>query len=184
MNKKYLYILVGVISILLGIFCVIDKRLPAVLCGIGLILYGVGGFVHWRERRKAGAAGAWVMTGMLLAIAFGIFILLGDQIGQFAARFLLISLSIWLMAEGVLEFLGAIMYRKAMTSADLGVQAPGSVSSMVLGTIMIAVGMIGIISPVFAEYTIWIWIVGELILSGVRLIWLARSAGVLEESDR
>lgn len=183
MNKKYLYILVGVISILLGIFCMLDKMLPAILCGIGLILYGVGGFVHWRERRKAGAAGVWVMAGMFLAIAFGIFILMGDQLGHFAARFLLISLSIWLIAEGVLEFLGAVMYRKAMTSADLGVQAPGSVSSMVLGTVMIAVGVAGIISPVFAAFTIRIWIIGELILSGIRLIWLARSAGVLEESD-
>ena len=53
---------------------------------------------------------------MLMAVGFGVFILIGNQLGDFALRLLLISLSIWLMAQGVLETLGAIMYRKAMTS--------------------------------------------------------------------
>ncbi len=183
MKKRILYLLLGVAAILLGIVCIFDRKLPVILCGIGLILYGAGGFFHWGERRKAGAAGIWVLIGMLVAIGFGILILIGNQAGEHAARFLLVSLSIWLMAEGVLEFLGAIMYRKAMTTADLGVQAPGSVSSMVLGVAMVAVGILALIFPVFAEYAAWIWIVGALILSGIRLIWFSRAAGVLEESD-
>ena len=73
------------------------------------------------------------------------------------------------------------MYRKAMTSADLGVQAPGSVSSMILGTIMILVGIFGLIFPAFAGFTVWIWIVAALIMSGFRMFWMARSAGALEE---
>ena len=180
--KRILYLLLGVAAIVFGILCIFNENLPMILAGIALILYGGGGFFHWRERRKAGAAGIWALFGMLLAVIFGIIILIGHHPGEHVARFVLIVLSIWLMAEGVLEFLGAVMYRKAMTTADLGVQAPGSLSSMVLGIVMIGAGILGLIFPVFAEVAAWIWIVLVLILSGVRLIWRSRSAGMLEES--
>jgi uncharacterized membrane protein HdeD (DUF308 family) len=75
------------------------------------------------------------------------------------------------------------MYRKAMTTADLGVQAPGSVSSMVIGVIMIAVGILGIIFPIFASVVVGLMMVGGMVVMGIKLIWMARSAGVLEASD-
>ena len=180
-NKKIMYICIGAVSILFGILCIFNSELAVMLSGIGLVLYGIGNFFQWRERKKAGAAGSWALTGMLAAVGFGIFILIGSRLGEFAIRLLLISLCIWLLAEGVLEILGAVMYRKAMTTADLGVQAPGSVSSMVLGAVMILVGVFGLIFPVFAGFTVWIWIVAALIMSGFRMFWMARSAGALEE---
>lgn len=183
MNKKALHIIMGAAAIVLGILCAVDPKLAVVLAGIGLLIYGFGGFFRWRERAKAGAASVWPLGGMLVAVGFGIFILIGGRVGESAARFLLISLSIWLMAEGVLEFLGGVMYRKAMTTADLGVQAPGSLLAMGLGVVMIAVGVLGLIFPVFAAFAVWAWIVVELILTGVRLIVQARSAGALEEAD-
>ena len=54
---------------------------------------------------------------------------------------------------------------------------------MVLGTVMAAVGILGLVYPVIAVITAGIWIVAALILSGVRMIWMAQSAGVLEESS-
>ena len=183
MKKKILYVFIGVAAILLGICCIFDQELPVILSGIGLFLYGVGEFLHWRERRKAGAASVWALAGMLVAIAFGLFILIGSRLGSFAIHILLISLSIWLLAQGVMEILGAVMYRKAMTTADLGVQAPGSAAAMVMGAVMITVGILGLIFPLFAGFTVRIWIVCELIVSGVRLIWMARTAGALEESN-
>ena len=179
MDKRILYIFSGIVLILLGILCVCDRKLAALLCGIGLLIYGLSEIPHWRERRKAGAADIWPLAGIAAAILFGLFILIGSRPGIFASRFLLISLSIWLIAEGILEILGAIMYRKAMTSADLGVQAPGSVTSMVLGAVMIPAGILGLIFPLFAAGALHAWIVAELIVSGARLISLSRSAGVL-----
>ena len=182
-NKKILDIIIGTVSIFLGILCIVDENMTVILCGLGLILYGAGSFVHWRERRKAGAAGRWALVTVIVPLAFGVFILVGSSIEAFAVRTLLFSLSIWLIAEGVLEILGAVMYRKAMTTEDIGIQAPGSFASMVLGAVMAAAGVLGIIFPIVAEYLVWIWVVGVLILSGIRIIWSARSAGALEEND-
>lgn len=182
-NKKKLYILMGLGAILLGIICIFSSEMPVILSGIGLLLYGIVSFYRWRERKKAGAAGIWALAGMLLAIVFGVSILIGSRFENFAIHILLIVLSVWLLAEGVLELLGDIMYRKAMTSADLGVHAPGSTASMVLGIIMTAVGILGILFPVFAGFMVKIWIVAELIVSGIRLILLAGSAGALEGNN-
>ena len=104
-------------------------------------------------------------------------IIAGNWIAAFMARYILISVSVWLIAEGILQILGAIMYRKAMTTADLGVQAPGSVSSMVCGGCMIAAGILGLIFPVFAEHLAWLCVAAGLIIIGIRLVWMARHAG-------
>lgn len=179
MNKRILYIITGIVLILLGILCAFDKNLAAILCGIGLIIYGIGKIPHWRERRKAGAASIWTLAGILAAVLSGLVILIGRSPGIFVSRFLLVILSVWLLAEGVLEILGAVMYQKAMTSTDLGVQAPGSLTAMFLGIVMIIVGILGLVFQLFAAYAFWAWSVAGLIVLGTRIISLARSAGVL-----
>ena len=42
--KRILYLLLGIAAILFGIFSIFDPKLPVILCGIGLILYGAGVF--------------------------------------------------------------------------------------------------------------------------------------------
>ncbi len=182
-KKKVLFIILGVAAIILGILCFFEPMLAALLCGIGLAIYGIGSLAHWFELRKAGASSVWGLLGAIISIALGGFILFGNQIGLFATTILLLVVSLWLMAEGVFEIISAVMYRKAMTTVDFGVQAPGSMVSMVLGIFMICFGFIGLIFPVVAEVSLWIWIVLELIISGVRLLMQARAAGLLEESN-
>lgn len=181
MNKRILFIVIGAAAIVLGLCCLFDRKLSVLMCGIGLFIFGVGEIVHWRERKKAGAASIWVIIAAAMSIVFGIVILAGSREAGAAGHFLLISISIWLIAEGVFEVLGAVMYRKAMTTEDLGVQAPGSAASMVLGVLMVVFGVLGLVFPAFAEAAAGIWVAFELIISGIRLVWHARTAGYLEE---
>lgn len=181
--KKVLFNIIGSVSVILGVYCIFDRKMAIVLCGIGLLLYGLGSFMRWGERKKAGAAGRWALSAAIVSITFGVFILIGSRLGLFAERILLISISVWLIAEGILEILGAVMYRKAMTTEDLGVIAPGSVSSIVLGGVMAALGVLGLIFPIVAQFFVWIWIVCVMILSGIRMIWTSRAAGFLGESN-
>ena len=177
MNRKILYLIMGIALIVFGILSIVDRRLPIVMTGIAAIIYGVGQLIHWRERTRIGAAGTWALLSTLFSIIFGVFIIAGNWFAVFMARYILISVSVWLIAEGVLQILGAIMYRKAMTTEDLGVQAPGSVSSMVCGGCRIAAGLLGIIFPAFAENMALLCVAGGLIIIGIRLVWMARHAG-------
>ncbi len=181
MNKKYLYLLAGIIVIIFGILTIFDVDLALLLCGIMLLVYGFSDLLQWIERRRSGTASLWTLFGAILSFILGICILVGNASSiEFSASVIIIIFSLWLIVIGGFEILGAIMYRKAMTSADLGVQAPGSVTSIVSGCIMIVVGLLALIIPIFAIITARIWITIGLILTGVRLITQARSIGELE----
>ena len=183
LNKKTVYLLMGSGMIILGVFSFLYSEFTALLCGFAAIAYGAGELMQWRERRRIGATGIWSKLSILTSIAFGAFVIAGHWFALFAIRFALICVALWLTAEGILQIIGAVMYRKAMTTADLGVQAPGSISSMVCGIIMIVIGLIAVIFPVFAEYTAWLCVSAGLIIAGIRVFWMARHAGEFEKKD-
>jgi len=182
--KKILYLIAGAVGIILGIMALFDGTIAILLSGIMFLIYGAGDLVQWIGGRKSGTSSIWQLLGAILSFVLGGCMLLGNLSAQtFSAAILVLFFAIWLMTSGVFEILGAVMYRKAMTSEDLGVQAPGSKTAIVSGGIMIGVGLLVLISPNFAAFTVHIWIAVGLMISGVRLIASARSVGELEEAN-
>ncbi len=182
MNKKILYLMAGIVAIILGVLAFFDADLALLLCSIVLFFYGGSDLMRWFEGRKSGTSSLWTLFGAIMSLVLGLGILISNSAMEISTGMLLLVFALWLIAMGVFEILGAIMYRKAMTSTELGVQAPGSVTSIVAGGIMILVGLLSLIVPVFAVITGHIWIVAGLILTGVRMISMARSSGELEEN--
>ncbi len=180
MNKKTLYMIGGIISIILGILTLLYADIAIFLCGGVLLVYGISGLMKWFDGRKSGTSNMWILLGAFLSIIFSICIFISNTSMEFAAAHLLVLFSIWLILVGGFEVLGAIMYRKAMTSADLGTMAPGSTTSLISGGIMIFVGLLGLFVPMIAIITAHIWITVGLLFTGIRLIMMARSAGELE----
>ncbi len=173
----------GAFMIFIGILTLTVHDLTLVLCGIGVLLYGVGSIVNWISMRRCGAAGIFGLIVACLSVVFGIFIFIGDNLGEFALRYVILVFSIYLMGSGVLDVIGAVMYRKAMTSVDLGVQAPGSIPSMVGGAVMVAIGVLAILFPIFGLFVGGLVIVVGMFVIGARFIWMARTVDVLEASD-
>lgn len=184
MAKKLLYLAMGAVLITLGILTTAVDGLAGLLCGIGMLLYGAGNLAQWFEHKESGSATFFSLIGAMFSIVIGIIVISGSSRGQaFALHHVVLSLDLFLIGSGVLEILGAVMYRKAMTSVDLGVQAPGSVLSIILGAALIALGLVGVLFPHVASLVSRGIVTLELFVTGLRLLWQARSAGVLEESD-
>ncbi len=182
MNKKILYMAGGIGCIILGILTFFYPDLSLLLCGVVLIVYGITALMRWSDGRKSGTSSFWTLLAAALSLIFGICIFLSNSSLLFATTNVILLFFLWLIAAGAFEILGAIMYRKAMTSAELGVQAPGSKSSLIAGGIMIVVGLLAILVPMFAVVAAYFWVVAGLVLTGVRMIMMARSAGELEEN--
>ncbi len=180
MNKKILYMVGGIISVILGILAIFQAELALYLFSAVLLVYGISSLMKWIEGRKSGTSSLWTLLGASLSIILSVCILIGNNFTEFAATHIVLLFSLWLIAAGGFEILGAIMYRKAMTSADLGVQAPGSFTSLVLGSVMIIIGLLALFIPMIAIVTAHIWITTGLIFTGIRLIMMARSSGELE----
>ncbi len=180
MNKKILYMAGGIISVILGILAIFHAELALYLFSAVLMVYGISGLMKWFEGRKSGTSSIWTLLGASLSIMLSICLLIGNNFTDFAATQIVLLFSLWLIIIGGFEILGAIMYRKAMTSVDLGVQAPGSVTSLILGSVMTIVGFLALFVPMIAIVTAHIWITTGLIFTGIRLIMMARSSGELE----
>ena len=182
MGKKILYLVAGVVVITLGVLTIFDLDLVLLSCGIMLFVYGFSYLMQWIAGRRSGTSSLWTLFCAALSFILGCGIFIGSVSSlTFSTAVITAIFALWLIAVGVFEILGAIMYRKAMTSADLGVYAPGSKTSIISGGIMILVGLLALLIPIFAMVTAHIWIVMGLILTGVRLITQARTAGELEE---
>jgi len=173
----------GVVSVILGILTFFYTDLALLLLSVVLLVYGISGLLKWFEGRKSGTSNFWTLLGSFLSIILSICILIGNNFTEFAASQLVLLFSLWLIIAGGFEVLGAIMYRKAMTTEDLGIQAPGSTTSLISGGIMIILGLLALFIPIFAIVTAHIWITMGLIVTGVRMIMMARSSGELEGNN-
>ena len=170
---------IGLIMVIIGVGTFISPNNLPLAGGVGVILYGIGAILNWREKRKSGFAKKTTLASAIIAMLVGLGILVGGQSGIMALSFMMIVLALWLIVAGVLEIIGAVIFRKAMTTADLGVQAPGSISSMVLGIVLILAGLFSFAEPLSAAITAGILISIMLIITGIRIIVSGIYAGIL-----
>ena len=181
--KKIAQLVLGLVLVGLGVLAIIQGWMLLLLLSLAVIIYGVGALLTWFSRRKTGTRSGWSLAIALSSIGAGIGLLLGNTLGEVAIGIVLIILSIWLMAAGVLEVIGAIMYRKAMTTSELGVQAPGSVQSLVLGIAMIVAGLLCLFAPLVIIGIASIFFVIAMFVAGARLIVASFSADALTKQE-
>ena len=169
--------------IILGVCSLLKEEYMILISGIAIIGYGLGGLISYLERRKLGFAKGITLANSIVGMASGAAIILGGQLGFFAAGIVVLIMAGWLIACGILEIIGAVMFMKAMTSADLGVQAPGATASLILGIAMIVAGIVSILNPVFAIMTAGLVIAVGLIVAGIRMIVSSVYSGILLKTD-
>ena len=170
MKNKPLRLVLGIIFCVLGVMLFIRTEVLFFLCGVGIIVYGISRLIEWGRRRKTGTSERWALIGGIAAIAVGLAAFVGGNLGVVAVYIVILIISIWISVAGVIEVLGAIMYRRAMTTIELGTKAPGSLASIILGVGMVAIGVLGIIKPEFAVVAVGIILAIGLIIQGLKYI--------------
>ena len=181
--KKILLFLCGIILIIFGIQVLLNWSMRIYFCGIALIIYGGGSLVMWFDHKKSGTASRWSFWIAVASIISGIAIFVGGSLDLVTVGFVMLIFGIWLIVSGVLEIIGAVIYRKAMTTIELGVQAPGSMMSIIFGGIMIGVGVLVVLMPVFALLVTTIILAVAMIVGGVRMILGAFSTGSITKKE-
>lgn len=181
--KKFLLLIGGVGVILLGIIALLSEDMIILFCGLGMLVYGISTLITWSNHRKAGTASKLSFWIAIAAMIAGVAVMCGSAVGALPIAIVMVILGIWIIATGVFEIIGAVIYRKAMTTADLGVQAPGSIASMIFGGIAIFVGLITIFAPLFALYIAGVLIAIILIVVGVRMIINSFSVGAISKKE-
>lgn len=181
--KKVLLFLSGAVLIAFGVVVLCNREMILFSCGLGLLIYGVGTLITWSDHRKTGTANKWSLWIALAACIAGVAVFVGGYFEIVAVGIVMLIIGLWLIGSGVLEIIGAVMYRKAMTSVELGVQAPGSVGTLVLGAVMIAVGVLVLFIPRFAVVATGFIVAVAMIVVGIRLLAAAFSIGAISQKE-
>lgn len=176
---RILLMLTGILMVILGIGTFRSPDTVIWTVGAGVMLYGLGAILNWIEKSRVGFAQRTALASACMTVVVGIVILSGEYLGFLATGIMMIILSLWLIAVGVMEIVGAVIYRKAMTTADLGVQAPGSIVSMVLGAVFVLTGLFSLIEPLFAVFAAGIVTSIVLIVIGIRIVVSGIYSGIL-----
>ncbi|MBQ7506902.1 MAG: DUF308 domain-containing protein [Lachnospiraceae bacterium] len=177
--KKIVQLLLGLVLVVLGVLALVYPEMLLLLVSLCIMIYGAGTLITWLGRRKTGTGSGWSLAIALSSIGAGLGLLLGKTIGGIALQIVLIILAVWLMSAGVLEVIGAIMYRKAMTTADLGIQAPGSMQSLILGIAMVVAGLLCLLCPLLIVSLSELLLVIAMFVSGARLVVASFSSDAL-----
>lgn len=168
--KRLLMLILGIAIIAFGIVSFFIPEILYYVCGIVIMIYGLGQILTYSKRKKTGTASIWTLIGAFVAFSAGVLIIFSDISGLFAARFVFLILFIWLAVQGVFDIIGAVIYRQAMTTEDLGVQAPGSMADLIFGALMVAIGVFGILSPGFSFIAVGLVVLINIITMGGRLV--------------
>ncbi len=180
--KKLLMLFCGVGLVILGIIALLAEKAIIYYCGLSLLIYGAASLIGWTSSRKTGTSNKWSLGGSIVACCAGAAIFIGGSFELVTVTLIMVILGIWMIVAGIFDIIGAVVYRRAMTTVELGVQAPGSVLSMIFGGIMIGVGLLMIIQPMWALYTSAIILAIAMIVSGIRTIVSSFSVGAISSS--
>lgn len=180
--KKILLFICGAGLIVLGIMVLLVQEIIIYFCGFALLIYGVGSIISWTANRKTGTSTKWSLAGAIVACCAGVAIFIGGSFEIVTMTLIMVILGIWMIVAGILDIIGAVIYRKAMTTVELGVQAPGSTLSIVFGGIMVGFGLLMIIMPLWALHFTAIIIAIAMIVSGIRTIVSSFSVGAISSS--
>ena len=181
--KRILQLICGAAMTVLGILVLCYDQMFILFCALALIIYGIGTFLSWTVHRKTGTASRGSFWIAVVTIAAGSAIFVGGTFLRVTAWLVMLILGICFIVSGIFEIIGAVIYRKAMTSIELGVQAPGSKTSIVVGGVMIGFGLFMVFAPLFAMQVTGLILAIAMILGGVRTVVSAFTTGAVSTKE-
>lgn len=165
---KVLTIIIGILLVIVGFFCLFTPGLTLLsigwLLGLMLLLAGISIIVDYFAMRRAFAFSGWNLFLGIITAVMGALLLINQPLRMVTDVIAIYMLGVWMLIMGIVRVVEAIQLRKV----------PGSGWGwlLVLGVIMALVGVYSFLHPMVAAFTL-AWLIGiYIIVAGVDLITL------------
>ena len=170
---KIVAIVVGILMFIGGIYCFVTPVNTYMALGwiIGavMIIEGVGSLCSWQRNRMIGLADNFTLVGAIISVVLGV-IVCGSMATQYAFDlFIAYMAAAWVVITGIFRVVSALSIRNVLVNG----QKPNVVPAMVLGIVLIIIGVIGFVNPVFIMATYGMIIGVTIIIAGLALISIA-----------
>ena len=171
---KVLSILLGIVMIICGTYCLISPGLTFLaigwIVGFCMIVDAVGNIATWNARKKLGIADGWTLFATILSLCFGIIVIASNAV-QFAVNiFIAYMAAAWVLWIGILRLaLSAKMHhiRKELGNESI---AKHWWLVMINGILLILIGILGLMNLAVAAIAIGTLIGIDILFAGANMI--------------
>ena len=174
--NKVVLIILGVITVIGGIWCVATPGLTYLslvwVAGFVMFFHAIQEILTYGKRKSVGLADGWSLAGAILSCFCGFLILISARIELMTGVMLLYILFSWLIATGILSILGAFRLRKHQ---DTGIRSIDVYTGkwwvgILLGVLLILSGCFGLAHPLIGALSIGLVTGIDIISAGINMM--------------
>lgn len=172
--RKILGIILGVLMIASGIYCLLAPGLTYLnlgyVVGISMLMNAISRIVAWTELKKEDEADGWMLADAIISCIFAV-VLLGSTVLQLAVDVAIAYMAaFWILVIGIMRIVHAFRLRRAGRDLDMALLAFGWAWRLCAGILMVIFGILGMMNPAIIMAAIGIFIGLGVITSGANLI--------------
>ena len=171
---KVLSILLGIVMIICGTYCLISPGLTFLaigwIVGFCMIVDAVGNIATWNARKKLGIADGWTLFAAILSLCFGIIVIASNAVQFTVNIFIAYMAAAWVLWIGILRLArSAKMHhiRKELGNESI---AKHWWLVMISGILLILIGILGLMNPAVAAIVIGTQIGIDILFAGANMI--------------
>ena len=176
-SAKVFLIIFGIFMIIGGISCMFSPISTSLALGyvVGMVMIfdAVGGFITWGQGRKAGAADGWMLTGAILSLIFGFFVLNSEALQLSIDVFIVYYIAVWFFLHGIVDIVRAFKILRMHKNMQTVVVGTHWYLPLLFGILLCVFGVLSMMKPVFLASTLGVFIGLGIISTGADMITLA-----------
>ena len=175
--QKILAIILGVLIILTGLYCVFTPGMTystiGYVVGFSMLMDGVAMFIFWWQARKEGYAQGIHLVSAILSFVCGLLVLNSAILQLGIDLFIIYYIAIWLIVTGCIVIYRGYQINKFHQNHKAIKAGSRWYIFVLLGIIMIVLGALSIYNPDVMANTIGIFIGLGVMITGADLITIA-----------
>lgn len=174
--KKFLVILMGVLMIIGGVYCLLTPVSTFLTTGyiIGVITFcdAIGNIVAWFESKKYAEISVWYLVDAIISLIFGVIIMLNIGM-QFAVdMFVVYLVAAWVIIVGVSRIMMAVRIKKFINALPKFFRNNKWVGILLFGILMVLFGILCMIKPILMSGVLGTFMALFIIFAGASLVTL------------
>lgn len=174
---KVLSIILGILMIICGIYCLTVPELTFLALGwivaFSMIIDGVINLATWNARKALGFADGWTLLGGVLSLGFGIAVIASETMQLALDITLAYMAGIWILWIGILRLARSVRLRHIHKELHATGIAKHWWLVMLTGILLIVVGIFSLMNPGILVLGIGILIGVDILLAGINAIILS-----------
>ena len=174
---KVVSIIVGVLMIISGLYCIFNPALTYLgigyAIGIAMLLDAIGRIHAWWQYKREGVADGWILAGGIISAIFGIALIVDAAAQLYVDVFIAYMAAIWILIHAILTIARAFRARRIHKDYKTRVIGKSWGIRLCLGILLCIFAILSLMNPGVIMAAIGVFIGLGIITAGANMITIA-----------